>query len=124
MATILVIDDDQDMRDFMSAALDDGGHQVLTASDGDAGVEIFRDKQPDLVITDIVMPRKGGIETIIDIRRHWPTAKIIAISGGSAGPSDVLRVARVLGACDTLAKPFTAQALLSLVKHWSESPSL
>jgi DNA-binding response OmpR family regulator len=115
VTTILVIDDDSGVREFLGTILDEAGYRVLTAGDGDQGLEIFRDKKPDLVITDIVMPRKGGIETIIEMRRVRLDANIIAISGGSREEPDVLRVALLLGACDVLAKPFGAQDLLTHV---------
>src|SRR5690348_12129723 len=112
MTTILVIDDDDSVREFVRTILDENGYRVLTAGDGEQGLEIFRIEKPDLVIPDIAMPRKGGIETIIDLRQARPDTKIMAISGGSREGPDVLRVALLLGACDVLAKPFGAQELL------------
>lgn len=120
MTTILVIDDDKSVREFIRTALDDGGYRVLMAGDGEQGLDLFREENPDLVIKDIAMPRKGGIETIIAIRREQPDAAIIAISGGSRGNSDALRAARLLGARDVLAKPFGVRALLSCVHRCLE----
>jgi DNA-binding response OmpR family regulator len=114
---ILVIDDERDVREFIRNALEDEGYRILLARDGEEGMEIFRDERPDLVITDIVMPRKGGIETIIEMRRERPDARIIAISGGSRNGPDVLHVAKLLGACEVVAKPFTGRGLLDLVRR-------
>lgn len=120
MPTILIVDDDEHVRQFVRTVLEDGGYCVLSAGDGEEGMELFRQERPDLIITDIAMPRKGGIETIIEIRRETPGAAIIAISGGSGDNADVLRVARLLGARDVLPKPFGARALLSSVRRCLE----
>jgi DNA-binding response OmpR family regulator len=105
------------VREFIKNALEDDGYRVLLARDGEEGMEIFRSERLDLVITDIVMPRKGGIETIIEMRREQPDARIIAISGGSRNGPDVLHVAKLLGACEVVGKPFTGQGLLGLVRR-------
>jgi CheY-like chemotaxis protein len=80
MATVLIIDDDPDIRETVKLMLQD--HTTITAGDGEEGLNICRLTLPDLVLVDIVMPRKEGIETIIDIRKHWPDLPIIAMSGG------------------------------------------
>ena len=82
---ILVIDDDSGMRYTLARVLSIGGHDVVTAEDGDRGMEAFRRLLPELVITDIFMPEQEGIETIRQIRRERPTAKIMAISGSISG---------------------------------------
>lgn len=117
VTTILVIDDERDVREFIRNVLEDEGYRVLLARDGEEGMEIFHDESLDLVITDIVMPRKGGIETIIEMRRERPDTRIIAISGGSRNGPDVLHVAKLLGACEVQGKPFTGQGLLDLARR-------
>jgi CheY-like chemotaxis protein len=112
MALILVIDDRATMRDLVRRMLERAGHVVLDAEDGDAGLAAFERCRPDLVITDLIMPKKEGIETIRHIKRSRPGTKVIAMSGGD----DVnLHAARRLGADATLAKPFEAVALLDVV---------
>ena len=107
MAKILVIDDDVIVRETITQILEDLGHVVVIAEDGKAGVAAFRADRPDLVITDIIMPEQEGIQTITEIRRLAPDAKIIAISGGGRiGNTDFLRIARHIGANDVIAKPF------------------
>jgi DNA-binding response OmpR family regulator len=116
MKKVLIIDDDAMVRASIVHILEDGGYEVLTAADGIRGMAAFRSEQPDLVITDIVMPDQEGIQTITEMRRERPDAKIIAISGGGLlGNTDFLRFARVLGAMDAMPKPFDANELLIIV---------
>src|ERR1700720_2123972 len=91
MAKILVIDDDPIVRMSIVYLLEEAGHLVLWAVDGLQGIAIFRGWQPDLVITDIIMPEQEGIQTIEEILKAKPDAKIIAISGGARiGNTDFL----------------------------------
>jgi CheY-like chemotaxis protein len=104
---ILVIDDDDMVRITMVRLLEDLGYDVVCAEDGERGLGIFRNDQPDLVITDLTMPEREGIATIIEIRRDRPAVKVIAISGGGRiQDSDFLDMAKKLGADDVIAKPF------------------
>ena len=120
---ILVIDDDSGMRYTLARVLSTAGHDVITAEDGDRGMEAFRRLGPELVITDIFMPEQEGIETIRQIRRERPATKIMAISGSIGGDRfDVLEIARLLGADDALQKPFEAAELLSRVQQLQTSP--
>ena len=82
MATILIMDDEEAILSFLKERLMYEGFNVLTAIDGIEGLKLFNDNQVDLVITDIVMPRKEGIETIIEMKKICPDIKIIAMSGG------------------------------------------
>lgn len=119
MARILVIDDDDFVRTLVKRALTRDGHTVVDAADGDAGMELLREGGWDLVVTDIVMPGKEGIELIMEIREGSPDLPILAISGGGGGtaPQGPLRDARMLGADAALAKPFELEALSRLVSE-------
>ena len=118
MTRILVIDDDQDIRDMLRRILEHAGYTVEEAANGDIGTKLFKANLPDLVITDIIMPEKEGIETIRDLRRIHPSVKIVAISGGGrVGPSDYLNAARMLGAKKTFTKPFSRQEILDTVQE-------
>jgi CheY-like chemotaxis protein len=98
--------------------LADIGYEVTCAIDGKEGFRRFRALQPDLVITDIIMPEREGIETIIMIRGLEPGAKIIALSaGGRRGAMDFLKVAAKVGADHALAKPFEPDVLINLVRQ-------
>jgi two-component system, chemotaxis family, chemotaxis protein CheY len=112
MATILVIDDDALVRRTIARMLRCWGYEVIVAEDGCRGVELFRSAAPALVITDIIMPDKDGIETIRDIRALRPDVKIIAMSGGGRiGNLDFLNIAAKLGAAEIISKPFDPMRL-------------
>jgi two-component system, chemotaxis family, chemotaxis protein CheY len=118
LATILVIDDDARMRRMIGRMLAAAGHAVVEAAEGEAGLRQFRARRPAVVITDILMPGREGIETILEIRRLAPDAKIIAISGGGhSGDADFLEMAEHLGADATLAKPFAADELTEALRR-------
>lgn len=120
MACILLIDDDEQMRRVIRLVLEKEGHTVLEASDGRRGAAIFREfwqDGVDLVITDIIMPEKEGIETISELKEIDPNVKIIAMSGGGRTRNlDFLKIAEKLGAQRSLAKPFRPHELLETVR--------
>ncbi len=109
MAHILVVDDDEQIRDFLEIVLTLDKHKVTLAKDGVEGLRLYRSRKPDLVITDIIMPEKDGIEIIIDIMNSKNPAPIIAMSGGRRKLTSefTLSSAEILGVKHTLAKPFT-----------------
>jgi len=113
---ILIIDDDDLVREYLVEVLRRAGYEVDSAPDGKAGVEACRGSNTDLVVTDIIMPEKDGIETIMDLRRENPGLKVMAISGGGRSePESYLASARLLGADFTMSKPFFNQDFLSAV---------
>ena len=117
MALIVVVDDDISVRQILREALVRSGHTVLEAADGDACAIILKTVRPNLVITDIFMPEKDGIEIICEIHERWPAIKIIAISGGGSRPEamDYLTMAEGLGADRILRKPFSLKQVLNVV---------
>lgn len=113
---VLIIDDDPPIREMLRRMLEYAGYQVTEAVDGEAGLRSFQAEPPDLVITDILMPNKEGLETIMGLRRLAPEVPIIAMSGGGHnGTLSYLQTADRLGARVTLAKPFTRQEMLDAV---------
>jgi DNA-binding response OmpR family regulator len=117
ISRILVIDDDPVARITIQTILEEEGYSVTCAEDGRRGLAAFRESRPDLVVTDIVMPGKEGIETILELRSIWPDGPIIAISGGGRiGKCDFLKMAKTCGADAALAKPFEPAELLALVR--------
>jgi len=119
VARILVVDDESEIRSLVSRILKQAGHEVIEAADGNEGTRLFRENLPELLITDIIMPEKEGIETIMELRRDFPNVKIIAISGGgkALARDTCLRFAKGLGANGALAKPFSRQELLDAVQE-------
>ena len=112
----LVIDDDKVYRLLVRATLEERGWSVEEAWDGQVGWQLFQLSHYDLVVTDIVMPHQEGLETIRLIRADRSDARILAISGGGQHCGNYLRAARWFGADETLAKPFSASALLVAVE--------
>ena len=118
MARILIIDDEPNLRSTLRRTLHQAGHQVSEAGNGAEGIDSYERDPPDLIITDILMPEKEGIETIIALHRADPDLPIIAISGGGhSGGMDFLCSAEKLGARHTLSKPFRGDQLLSAVSE-------
>jgi CheY-like chemotaxis protein len=118
MARILVIDDEDELRSMLRQMLEHAGHEVLEAINGAMGIEIYERDMPELIITDIIMPEKEGVETIIALRRADPALPIIAISGGGRlDATDFLTMAKKLGARHTLTKPFRRDQLLEAVSE-------
>lgn len=118
MAFILVIDDEPLMRRTVRTALEKAGHTVQEAGDGNEGLKKFAAAKPDLVITDIVMPDREGVETVGELRRLDAQLPIIAISGGGAvGGTLFLDLASQLGATATATKPIRNADLLRLVEE-------
>jgi DNA-binding response OmpR family regulator len=116
MAEILLIDDDDNLRGMLRMALAHGGHTVTEAVDGRDGLLRFKAKVPQLVITDLIMPEKEGLEFMMEVRKSHPAVKFIAMSGANRRGTDYLRVAKYLGAAQVLSKPFTPEVLLSAVE--------
>ena len=112
MARILVIDDEELIRYSIKRMLEEKGHTIDQAENGVEGTDLIKSRPYDLVITDIVMPKKEGLETILETREHNPDIKILAISGGGpTGRFDYLELAQQFGADAVIAKPFTTDQL-------------
>jgi DNA-binding response OmpR family regulator len=125
VARILIIDDEDQPRRMLYQALTRAGYEVVEARDGNEGLARFREAPADLIITDILMPEKEGLETIIDLRREFPNVKIVAMSGGGrTGSLNFLDIARRLGAQCTLPKPFGLQDMLKAVRELLQEHSV
>ena len=119
MRRILLIDDDEDLCSVLQTALQAAGYEVAYEVDGGRALELQRHMGFDVVITDIFMPGREGLETIRQLRHEFPQVRIIARSGGGdlVGPHDYLRVAGHLGASKTLNKPFESDVLLETIRE-------
>jgi CheY-like chemotaxis protein len=114
---ILVIEDDPMARIAIVQILKVSGYEVIEADNGRRGIELFEGEAPDLVVTDIIMPEKEGLETIMHLRGLRPGQKIIAISGGGRlFNTDFLQMASRLGADAILAKPFEPEELIDKIE--------
>jgi DNA-binding response OmpR family regulator len=114
---ILVVDDNEDLRSTIKALLQADGFDVSVAADGEAALASHRARPADVVVTDLFMPDKDGIETIIELKKLYPLVKIVAMSGWtSTQGSDYLQVAREIGAEVTLQKPFDPAELSRVVR--------
>lgn len=118
MARVIVIDDHYAMRQTIREILEDQGHEVLDAPDGEAGIQLQRRSRADLVITDIFMPHKEGMSTIRELCLEFPELPVVAMSGGNrdlTNPEGFIELARRFGARGTLSKPFQIADLLAVV---------
>jgi DNA-binding response OmpR family regulator len=112
---VLVIDDDGVTRLVLGAALRDAGYEVEEVADGAEGVAAFRARPADLVISDLVMPQHGGLETVRELRQSDPKVRILVVSGVIGSSAEHLRTAVRLGADRVLPKPVNIPELLAMV---------
>ena len=118
MARILIIDDEAVIRNLLKAMLEREGYETVTASGGQDGIKIHRENPADLIITDLIMPDKEGLETIMELRREFQDVKIIAMSGGGKiGSETYLQMAKTLGAVKSIGKPFDRKELLKTIQE-------
>ena len=117
MKTILIVEDDDNFRSMLRQMLERSGFGVIEAEDGLVGGRLYREKRPDLVLTDLIMPNKEGIELIVELRKDFPDIRIVAYSGGASfSPDPFLDAAIDLGAKCTLRKPFEQEDLIAAVE--------
>ena len=119
-----MIDDELQIRRLFIQKMADSDYEIIEASNGNEGLKLYREHKPDLVITDLIMPEKEGIETITELKKENPHVKIIAISGGGRiNPDDYLHIAKNLGAERTFSKPIDWPSLIKTVKELINQPA-
>lgn len=124
MPRVMIVEDDGQVRKVWRAVLEEAGYEVTEAEDGFRAVEIQRENPADLVVTDLLMPGRDGLETIMHIRRADRSVKFIAVTGGGKIlRSDLLRQARMLGATKTFQKPLEAEKLIEAVRELVGPPA-
>ena len=118
---IMIVEDVAELRRMWRCILEKEGYSVIEASNGEEAMAAYREEAVDLVITDLIMPEKSGLDLIRDLRKEFPEVKIIATSGGCfIGPVGYLDAAEKFGALYTLMKPFDPNKLLEAVKELEE----
>ena len=118
MYRILIIDDEPHILLMLKKMLERAGYEIDLASNGKEGLRLFQNKPSDLVITDIIMPEKEGLETIREMRRIQSELKIIAMSGGGKiSAENYLETAKIFGASRIIEKPFSQQHMVSTVNE-------
>lgn len=124
MAKILLVEDDDLVRDMLAQVLLRASHQVISATDGEEATEILKTSEPDIMVTDIIMPKKSGITLISEVKNKHPNMEIIAISGGGRlDPTGYLDLSESLGATVSFEKPIDNATLLmaiDLLAHGSK----
>ncbi|HSW70751.1 MAG TPA: response regulator [Gammaproteobacteria bacterium] len=116
MAKILLVEDDELVRDMLAQVLKKASHEVICAADGEAAAQILQQVHPDIMVTDIIMPKKSGITLISEVKNRHPNMEIIAISGGGRlDPIGYLDLSENLGASVSFEKPVENTALLMAI---------
>lgn len=119
---ILLIDDDTAIRTVLRRILESEGFLVELAENGKKGLELLKRISPKVIVTDLIMPEKEGIEMIVEMRKAGHKCKIIAMSGGGRiGNTDFLSIAKKFGADDVLAKPFDPDDLIAKVREYTRA---
>lgn len=116
MATILLVEDDDLVRDMLGQMLQRSSHNVITANNGEEATEILKSSNPDIMITDLIMPKKSGITLISEVKNKHPNMEIISISGGGRlDPTGYLDLSESIGATVSFEKPVDKLALLMAI---------
>jgi len=116
MARILLIEDEQQVRELLREILEQNGHEIIACKNGADGIRQYKESSFDLVIMDVLLPDKDGFETLNELKQHHNQVNVLAISGGYAPSTvNVLHIAQRLGARQTLAKPFDLTDFLAVV---------
>ncbi len=122
MAIILLVEDDESVRRATRIVLESAGHSVIEAPNGLRVEATVAEHKPDLVLTDMLMPERDGVETVLALRRRHPNLPIVAMSGGGKRGHLDLGVVKRLGATATLDKPFDGEQLNRLIKDVLDNP--
>jgi DNA-binding response OmpR family regulator len=116
MSHVLIVDDEDSITELLGKIVEMSGHRCSVANDGDKAIAFCRRSEPNVAIVDILMPNKGGLETIVELKRDHPRLKIVAVSGGGYdSPKPLLKWAAKMGADRVFGKPFAAMDVMSSV---------
>jgi two-component system response regulator (stage 0 sporulation protein F) len=116
MATILLVEDDDLVKDMLTQVLQRANYKVISAANGEEATEVLKNAEPDLMVTDLIMPKKSGMTLISEVKNKHPNMEIIAISGGGRlDPTGYLDLSESLGATISFEKPIDKSALLMAI---------
>ncbi len=122
--TVLVIEDNEFVRQALRRTLEENGYHVAEAADGEEGLQRYRAAPADVVLTDLMMPGKSGIELIVELLREYPAARIVAMSGAmDVRMPAVVEVLGAAGALQMLPKPFSPDQLLTVIRTVRDEPA-
>ncbi len=118
MKTILIVDDAPMIRELLKGVLEPDGYAIIEAADGEQALDIARDREIDLCIIDIFLPKKGGLQVMGELVKKNKSQKIIAISGGEAfNPDSILELANIFEVAESFTKPLDTERLRNTVKR-------
>jgi len=116
MAEILIIDDEDFIRERIKSNLEEKGHHVSEAREGEEGINKIKEKHFDIILLDVNMPKKGGIQTLMEIKKNYSSLKTVIISGKVPTDSDAFfKLIKQYGATDIIFKPFTKEQLYDVI---------
>ena len=115
MASILIVDDEAPIRALLRQILEEDGHQIREAVNSEHTLTLYRESPADLVITDILMPERDGMDVTLELTREFLDARVIAMTG-VAGGQNFLNIAKLFGARGVIQKPFTVEAVRRVVR--------
>lgn len=126
MMKVLVVDDELVVREMMMEMIKPAGYEVIEATNGKDAFEVCNNEHVDLIITDIVMPEKNGIDLIMNVKKEFPDIPVIAVSGGGGitGRYDYLEIAKLVGAKNIIRKPFETHELRTAVSEAIENRTM
>jgi DNA-binding response OmpR family regulator len=113
---ILIADDEAEVARVLERALTQHGYEVQAVEDGHRAMSLCRQRAPDLIITDVFMPRKDGVEVVMELRENFPAVRILLMSGNPTAPI-FMRIGRHLGVDRTLVKPFVLMEVVETVRE-------
>jgi CheY-like chemotaxis protein len=124
MASILIVDDDPTVRLIARELLRDGDHAIVEAADGDLAMAVIQAVPLDLIVLDLLMPNKDGLEVLRHVKAHYPHIRILAVSsGGRIGAVSYLETARVFGADEVMMKPLRLDSFANVVEALLQAPA-
>ncbi|GAB1482541.1 hypothetical protein MASR2M78_13570 [Treponema sp.] len=117
MSTVLIVDDEETIREVATAILQKAGHQCVSAVDAAQAIDKIQAHKLDVALVDVILPGRGGLDLLMEIRRDFPALPVVVMSGKvKTNTLPFQNLARQFGAGQILSKPFTSEELVSAVE--------